>query len=194
MTTHGLIFDFDGTLADTMPTHYLALCDVLAVHGLELGEDEFYAQAGRPTRLVIADLAVRTGVTVDPAQIAREKEDAFLRRLSQIQVVPPVAEIVRREHGRTPLALATGAVRRVLNLVLPQIGFESVFDAIVTADDTERHKPFPDVFLEAARQLGVPPEQCRVYEDADLGIEAARAAGMEVIDIREFYTPRRVTV
>jgi len=70
---------------------------------------------------------------------------------------------------------------------------EGWFDAVVTAEDTKRHKPEPDVFLEAARRLEVPAESCLVYEDSDLGLEAARRAGMKGIDIRQFHRPKRVT-
>jgi HAD superfamily hydrolase (TIGR01509 family) len=89
--------------------------------------------------------------------------------------------------------VATGAVRPICETILWQIGVPDLFDTIVSSEDVARHKPAPDVFLEAARRLGVEPGRCRVYEDTDPGIEAARQAGMEYIDVRDFYTPRRVT-
>jgi HAD superfamily hydrolase (TIGR01509 family) len=91
------------------------------------------------------------------------------------------------------MAVASGGMRHVILKQLTQIGCVDWFDAIVTAEDTERHKPHPDVFLEAARRLHVSPEHCRVYEDADLGVEAARRAGMQVVDVRAIHTPRRIT-
>ncbi|MEM1303363.1 MAG: HAD-IA family hydrolase, partial [Planctomycetota bacterium] len=102
--------------------------------------------------------------------------------------------LAREQHGKRKLAVASGGYRWVIDRQLEHIGLGGVkpdghppvqfFDAIVTAEDTERHKPHPDVFLEAARQMGVEPEACLVFEDADLGVEAAGRAGMGVIDVR----------
>ena len=91
------------------------------------------------------------------------------------------------------MAVATGATRDICNKVLRHLGAADWFDAKVSSDDVPTHKPEPDIFLEAARQLGVDPYNCRVYEDTDPGIEAARRAGMEFVDVRSFYKPRRVT-
>jgi len=193
MTFDAIIFDCDGTLADTMPAHYVAWRATMSRYGIDFSEDRFYAMAGRPTDRIIQILAAEQGVVVDVAQAAREKEEAFLEALGEVLPVEPVTEVVRRSRGKLPIAVATGAIRPVLEKTLLQIGLDGWFDAIVTAEDTERHKPEPDVFLEAARRLGVAPERCQVYEDSDFGVEAARRAGMQWVDIREFYTPRRIT-
>jgi HAD superfamily hydrolase (TIGR01509 family) len=84
------------------------------------------------------------------------------------------------------MAVASGGIRPVILAQLARLQCLDWFDAIVTAEDTERHKPDPDVFLEAARRLGVPPQFCRVYEDSDLGVEAAQRAGMQWIDVRKW--------
>jgi HAD superfamily hydrolase (TIGR01509 family) len=110
-----------------------------------------------------------------------------------VQPIRPVLEVVHAHRGRLPLAVATGAVRPICQRILRQIELADAFDALVSAEDVQHHKPAPDIFLEAARRLGVGPERCRVYEDTDPGIEAARRAGMEPVDVRAFYTPRRVT-
>lgn len=193
MTFDAIIFDCDGTLADTMPAHYVAWRATMRRYGIDFSEDRFYAMAGCPTDRIIQILAAEQGVTVDVVQAAREKEEAFLEALGEVLPVDPVAEVVRQTRGKLPMAVATGAIRPVLEKTLVQIGLDGWFDAIVTAEDTERHKPEPDVFLEAARRLGVAPERCQVYEDSDYGVEAARRAGMQWVDIRDFYTPRRIT-
>jgi beta-phosphoglucomutase-like phosphatase (HAD superfamily) len=110
-----------------------------------------------------------------------------------VRPIGAVVEIAERHRGRLPLAVATGAVRPILLRILKQIGVEGWFDALVSAEDVTRHKPEPDTFLEAARRLGVDPARCRVYEDTEPGMEAARRAGMACIDIRPWHTPRRVT-
>lgn len=165
----------------------------MARHGIDFPETRFYAMAGCPTDRIIEILAGEHGLTVNVPKVAEEKEAAFLEVLSTVRPIPHVEEVVRRSRGQLPMAVATGAIRPVLDKTLVQIGLEGWFDAIVTAEDTEKHKPEPDVFLEAARRLGVAPQHCRVYEDSDYGVEAARRAGMEYVDIREFYTPRLIT-
>lgn len=190
---HAIIFDCDGTLADTMPSHYEAWIEVLTRYELEMSEDRFYALGGWPTRKVAELLAREAGRTVDIDQLAEEKESLFEKYVHLVQPIGPVLTVVETHRGKLPMAVATGAVLPVCRRILKQIGLHESFDTIVSADDVERHKPAPDVFLEAARRLGVAPERCRVYEDTDPGIEAARRAGMEPVDVREFYTPRRVT-
>ena len=190
---HAIIFDCDGTLADTMPSHYEAWIEVLTRYELEMSEDRFYALGGWPTRKVAELLAREAGRTVDIDQLADEKESLFEKYVHLVQPIGPVLNVVETHRGKLPMAVATGAVLPVCQRILHQIGLHESFDTIVSADDVERHKPAPDVFLEAARRLGVAPELCRVYEDTDPGIEAARRAGMEPVDVREFYTPRRVT-
>ena len=188
-----IIFDCDGTLADTMPSHYEAWAAILRRYALEMSEDRFYALGGWPTRRVAELLIAESGRPLDAELISYEKEALFHEMLHLVQPIEPVVEVVRRYRGRLPLAVATGAVKPICEKILHQIGLPGWFDTIVSAEDVERHKPAPDIFLEAARRLGIEPANCRVYEDTDPGIEAARRAGMEAIDVRSFYTPRRVT-
>jgi HAD superfamily hydrolase (TIGR01509 family) len=138
-------------------------------------------------------LAGEAGRTIDVRRLSQEKEARFEEMLHLIRPIEPVLEVVRRYRGALPMAVATGAVRPICQQILHQIGMGDCFDTIVSSEDVEHHKPAPDIFLEAARRLGVEPTACRVYEDTDPGIEAARAAGMEYIDVRDFHVPRRVT-
>ncbi|HEX3725185.1 MAG TPA: beta-phosphoglucomutase family hydrolase [Pirellulales bacterium] len=189
----GIIFDCDGTLADTMPAHYEAWAAVLERYELAMSEDRFYELGGWPTLRVAELLARESGRTIDLQRLADEKESLFHESLHEVRPIEPVVRVVREFQGRLPLAVATGAVRSVCERILDHIGLAAVFETIVSSEDVEHHKPSPDIFLEAARRLGVAPARCRVYEDSDPGIEAARRAGMEYIDVRDFYTPRRVT-
>ena len=189
----GHIFDCDGTLADTMPLHFVAWREALNKHGIDFDEDRFYAMAGQPTITIIRILLAEQSIEGNAELIAEEKEQAFLNVLHQVEPVKPVVEILRKYHGKTPIGVGSGSNRDVVYQVLKHIGLEGVFEVVVGAEDTKRHKPEPDVFLEVARQIKVAPEQCIVYEDADLGIEAARRAGMSWFDVRTIHTPRRVT-
>lgn len=188
-----LIFDCDGTLVDTMPAHYEAWIETLSRYEIAFSEDQFYAWGGWPTRKVAETLLRQSGVSLDPAQLALEKERAFERKMHRVRPIEPVLEVARTYRGRCPLAIATGGVRHVVEPLLRRLALLDWFQTIVTSEDVHRHKPEPDVYLEAARRLGVRPEACLVYEDTDLGLEAARRAGMSCIDVRTLYTPRRVT-
>jgi HAD superfamily hydrolase (TIGR01509 family) len=184
-----LIFDCDGTLIDSMPAHYVAWRATLGAVGIDFPEHRFYQLAGTPTDRIIELLANEQSIAVDVNALAIRKEQAYLDGLHRIAPIPSVVNVVREHLGRLPMAVASGGFRDVVLRQLEQIGLHQVFDAIVCAEDTPRHKPHPDVFLEAARRLGVSPSECCVYEDADLGLEAARRAGMAMVDIRTWHTP-----
>jgi HAD superfamily hydrolase (TIGR01509 family) len=189
----GLIFDCDGTLTDSMPLHFIAWNMVMSRNGIEFSEDRFYSLGGMPSEKIISMLSREHGRDLNALQLAEEKEQGFLDHLHLLEEIPMVTQVVRTSKGKLPMAVASGGLRHIIELQLQQIGLHGWFDALVTAEDTERHKPEPDVFLEAARRLNVPPQLCRVYEDSDLGIEAARRAGMTWVDVREFHRPRRIT-
>jgi HAD superfamily hydrolase (TIGR01509 family) len=187
-----LLFDCDGTLADTMPAHYRAWLEVTEPHGIEFDEDRFYSLGGRPTRDIVATLAAEAGLAIDVDHAAGLKERSFLAQLDRILPIDPVVDVVRRSRGRVPMAVVTGGYQDVCRRILARVGIADCFDTIVASEDTTRHKPDPEPFLEAARRLGARPERCVVWEDSGLGIEAARRAGMHWIDVRSFHTPARV--
>ena len=188
-----ILFDCDGTLADTMPAHYRAWLHVTNHHGLRFDEDYFYALGGRPTRDILATLAGEASIEIDLDQASEMKEQAFLEQVAHVKAIDPVIAALRRAHGHVPVAVVTGGYHDVCEKILLQIGIRDFFDVIVASEDTSRHKPDPDPFLEAARRLGVKPEGCLVWEDSDLGVEAARRAGMSWIDVRSFHQPERLT-
>ena len=188
-----ILFDCDGTLADTMPAHYRAWLHVTKHHGILFDEDRFYALGGRPTRDILATLANEASIEIDLDHASEMKESAFLEQVKHVTAIDPVIAALRRAHGHVPVAVVTGGYRDVCEKILLQIGIREFFDCIVASEDTNRHKPHPDPFLEAARRLGVAPEGCLVWEDSDLGIEAARQAEMSWIDVRSFHQPQRLT-
>jgi beta-phosphoglucomutase family hydrolase len=188
-----ILFDCDGTLADTMPAHYRAWLHVTNHHGIRFDEDYFYALGGQPTRDILATLASEASIEIDLDQASEMKEQAFLEQVAHVKAIDPVIAAVRRAHGHVPVAVVTGGYRDVCEKILCQIGVREYFDVIVASEDTSRHKPDPDPFLEAARRLGVQPEGCLVWEDSDLGVESARRAGMQWIDVRSFHQPERLT-
>jgi beta-phosphoglucomutase family hydrolase len=189
--TAGLIFDCDGTLADTMPIHFRAWQQMLGQHGITFTERRFYELGGMPTSRIIRLLSQESGVPVpDVDALVHVKEQAFLQFLHEVQPVQEVTSVAEAHRGRLPMAVASGGYRDVVRQTLDAIGVRSWFETVVTAEDTEHHKPAPDVFLEAARRLQVPANQCVVFEDTDIGLEAARRANMTPVDIRPWRSPR----
>jgi beta-phosphoglucomutase family hydrolase len=188
-----LIFDCDGTLADTMPIHFLAWRSTLQEYGLEFTEDRFYSLGGCPPAKIVAILASEHGIKVDAVTIAEEKELRFTRSIFQVRPIEYVTNVVFQNHKKLPMGVGSGSPRSVVIRVLQHLGIAEHFECVVGSEDTERHKPDPDVFLEVAQRLKVPPSDCHVYEDSDLGIEAARRAGMTWFDVRTVHTPRRHT-
>ena len=181
-----LIFDCDGTLTDSMYAHYAAWRSSLARQGMTLVEADFYRYSGTPSSRVIPMLAKAAGVEIEFERALADKERFFLEEIETLGPFTPVIQIAAEHRGRLPMAVASGGTRRLVHRQLEQVNIIEWFDTIVTCEDTELHKPDPDVFLEAARRMGVAPQACRVYEDGEPGIEAARRAGMQCVDVRPF--------
>ncbi|MBK8859356.1 MAG: HAD family phosphatase [Opitutaceae bacterium] len=181
----GYIFDLDGTLLDTMPLHFRAWEEALQAVGLNrpLEEDFFYSLGGTPTRRVAELFAERYGLKLDPDAVFHHKEALFTARQAGMRLIEPVVAFARRMAVTHPLAVASGGPRNVVRHSLETSGLAPLFRAVVTADDVVHGKPAPDMFLLAAKLLGVDPERCLVFEDAALGIQAARAAGMQVVHV-----------
>lgn len=179
----GLIFDMDGTLADTMPTHFLAWSQSLAQHGIEFPEDRFYALGGVPAPAIIDMLAREQGKQVDSHVIADAKELLFLDLMGEVKPVAEVRAIVEYHRPYLPMAVATGSPKWVAEKILKAMGMWDWFAAVVGAECVARPKPAPDVYLRAAELAGVDPRRCHAFEDTELGMESACNAGMEVINI-----------
>ncbi len=186
----GLIFDCDGTLVDTMPLHYIAWKKALDGVGIDFSEDRFYSFAGAPTKTIIEILSKEQNINVDAQKVAEDKEHLYVASLQSLEPIHSVIEIARREKGKRKLAVASGGWKRVVLTSLAVVNIQDMFDTIVGADDVIHGKPAPDIFLKAAEILGLSPSECVVYEDGEMGIIAAQAAGMQVIDVRPWYLPR----
>jgi beta-phosphoglucomutase-like phosphatase (HAD superfamily) len=181
----GIIFDCDGTLADTMPLHWQAWQIIARRHRFSFTEDRFYSLGGIPSRDILKVLSAEQGLPIDPLAVAREKEAEYLPLIAQVEPINTVVGVARERYGKIPLAVASGGTKRSIGQVLEHLGIRDLFQAVVTSEDVVNQKPAPDIFLEAARRLGVPPQFCRAYEDTDLGMRAIRAAGMEAVDVRD---------
>jgi beta-phosphoglucomutase family hydrolase len=184
MTIKGLIFDCDGTLADSMPLHWIAWQTVTSRYNLHFPEERFYLLGGVPSRDILKMLSTEQGRELDHIAVSKEKEAAYLPLMAQLQPIDCVVDIAREHHGKVPMAVASGGGRTAIHQVLQHLGIRDLFAAVVTSEDVVRQKPAPDIFLEAARRIGVPPQFCRAFEDTDLGMQAIRDAGMDAVDVR----------
>lgn len=168
-----------------MPYHFEAWCEALAIYGAGgiFKEDVFFAMGGRPTIDIVVELNDEYDLKLDPAAVALAKREAFLKRLPLVTLIEEVAAFAENLRGKVPMAIATGGSRMVIEKTLQIVGISDWFDEVVTADDVVDGKPAPDIFLKAAKLLGVDPTKCLALEDAPAGILAAQRAGMQVIAI-----------
>jgi beta-phosphoglucomutase-like phosphatase (HAD superfamily) len=185
-----LIFDCDGTLVDSNELHYRALNSVVRSRGIEMPRTWFIARIGFSQHEILQQFQHEFGVTLDPTQTTELFMNTYRQGLDAVQEIAVVADVARHYRGKVPMAVASGGAREIVQATLLATRLLDLFDTIVTVDDVAgRGKPAPDLFLESARRLGVPANECMVFEDSDEGIEAARRAGMMPTDVRSIYRP-----
>jgi HAD superfamily hydrolase (TIGR01509 family) len=177
------LFDCDGTIADSMPLHYVAWKQALGEWGCEFPEDIFYAWGGLPAAEIIARLGAEQGLVMPVEDVAHRKEALYYELLPQLRAVPEVLEQIELSHGTIPFAVVSGSTRDSVTKSLEVLGILDRFDALVCAGDYAKSKPDPEPFLVAAERLGVAPRDCLVFEDTEMGIQAATAAGMASVKI-----------
>jgi beta-phosphoglucomutase family hydrolase len=177
------LFDCDGTVVDSMPLHYVAWSQVLGEWGCEFEENFFYSLGGMPVRDIIATLNQKHGLCMPVEDVAHRKESLYLELLPQLKAVPEVLEHVEEAYRRIPCAVVSGSTRESVVASLQVLNLSDRFDTLVCAGDYKRGKPDPEAFLMAAEKLGMKPGECLVFEDTDMGIEAATAAGMASVKV-----------
>lgn len=182
----GYIFDLDGTLVDTMPLHYRAWNRAMQHAGLkeELNEDLFYSLGGVPTRGVAKIFASHYGLVVDVEKVFHQKEALFLELRAEMKLIEAVVAFARKAvANRLPVSVASGGPRDIVRHTLELMHLRELFPVVVTPEDVAHGKPAPDMFLLAAKKMGVAPARCLVFEDAEPGIKAAEAAGMKWVRV-----------
>ena len=176
-----------------MPLHWRAWQVVAKRYDLQFPEDRFYSLGGVPSRDILKMLSDEQNRPLDPLVASHEKEAAYLPFLSEVRAIDAVVNIARENYGKIPMAVASGGILPHITEVLKHLGIIGLFNTIVTSEAVQRQKPAPDIFLEAARRLGVDPRDCRAYEDTDLGLQAIRSAGMEAVDVRELLRRQSIS-
>jgi HAD superfamily hydrolase (TIGR01509 family) len=177
------LFDCDGTIADSMPLHYIAWKKALSGWNCSFEEPLFYAWGGRPIVEIIATLNQDHGLNMPVEAVAQRKEQFYVELLPQLTAVPEVLEHIEAQQGRIPFAVVSGSTRESVTASLTALNILDRFDTLVCAGDYAKSKPAPDAFLLAAARLGVVPDACLVFEDTKMGIEAATAAGMASVRV-----------
>jgi beta-phosphoglucomutase family hydrolase len=188
------LFDCDGTIADSMPLHYVAWNKTLSKWGCEFSEELFYAWGGMPVAEIIATLNKQQGLTMPVEDVSKLKEALYYEVLPELKAVPEVLEHIEASHGHIPFAVASGSTRESVTASLKLLGVLDKFDTLVCAGDYTKSKPDPEPFLIAAERLGVAPEDCLVFEDTEMGIQAATAAGMASVKIAQPWEREKVLV
>ena len=183
----GLIFDLDGTLADTMPIHHIAWKNAAAKYGIDFTTELFSQLAGIPLYPTVEKLNQIFGKTIDPKELGDLKEAEFERNMHLTPEIKIVTDLVRANYGKIPVAIGTGGSRRLSLKTLEIIGLQNCFDVLVTSEDVTHFKPHPETFLKCAELVGISPTDCEVFEDGVLGIQAAQTAGMMVVDVTQYY-------
>jgi HAD superfamily hydrolase (TIGR01509 family) len=177
------LFDCDGTIADSMPLHYVAWSKALSEWKCEFSEDLFYAWGGVPVIEIIAALNEKYGLRMPADDLSKRKEQFYLEILPRLKPVPEVLEHIELKQSQIPFAVVSGSTRHSVTASLDALKLLDRFDTLVCAGDYTRGKPDPEAFLIAADRLGVPPELCLVFEDTEMGIQAATAAGMASVKV-----------
>jgi HAD superfamily hydrolase (TIGR01509 family) len=182
-TFKAYLFDCDGTVVDSMPLHYIAWSKALGEWNCPFTEERFYRWGGMPIVEIIGKLSEEYGIEMPVARVAKRKEELYYEHLPSLKAVPEVLEHIELQHGRIPFAVVSGSERESVQASLNATGLLGKFHTLVCAGDYANSKPDPEPFLLAAKRLGVAPESCLVFEDAEIGIDAARAAGMSWVRV-----------
>ncbi len=181
-----LIFDLDGTLIDSMPLHFKAWSHVCKKYQLYFPETMFLNFAGNSAINIATSLINDAKLDLDPSIIVKEKADYFLEHIDKINPIYPVLNLLKEFAGKCPISIGTGGRRAIVEKTIAALKIDHMIDFIVTSNDVENCKPHPETFLKCAELMKVKPEECQVFEDGDLGIKAAKKAGMLVTDVRLF--------
>ena len=183
----GYIFDCDGTLADSMVVHHRAWLAALEQHGaaeLDFNWELFTSRAGMTLPNTVRELNAQFGLSLDPEGVTASQRVEYERFLPTVQPIAEVVELALRVAKTHPVSVASGGERKVVLRTLELIGLSQTFPVVVTAEDVTHGKPAPDMFLLAAERMGVAPEDCVVFEDSVLGLQAAKLAKMASVLVR----------
>jgi len=183
-----LIFDCDGTLVDSMPLHMKAWEIALNLFNAAYIEDYLNSLKGMKETEIIEMYNEKYKTHLNPKEIVSKKHQFFMENIKSVKPLKSIVKIAKKYFGKLPLAVVSGSVRNIVHGELEVVGIFHLFNIILTANDSFKPKPSPDIFLESTKNLNVVPDNCLVFEDGDPGLEAAASAGMKYLDVREYIS------
>ena len=181
-----LIFDWDGTLVDSMPLHMNAWEEAFKFFSSKYDYEFFFSLNGMKEIEIVKLYNEKFGTNLDPEKVVSEKHNYYLNNIDTVKPIEPIVNIAKKYSTKLPLAVVSGSVRNIVHTELELVGIFNLFKLILTASDSYKPKPAPDIFIAASEKLKVAPEQCLVFEDGDLGLNAAKNAGMQTVDVKKF--------
>jgi beta-phosphoglucomutase family hydrolase len=182
-----LIFDLDGTIANTMPNHFKSWRKAVLPYGVDFNAELFMQLTGMPRRATIEKLNEMFGTNMNPIEVGKVKETHFKTFVDLTEEISVVTDVIRKYHTILPMSIGTGSTNKGAKKTLEVIKMGSYFDIVITSDDILKHKPHPETFLKCAELMGVKPQDCVVFEDGILGMNAAKEAGIMVIDVNNYF-------
>src|SRR5690554_6246412 len=182
--TRALIFDLDGTLSNSLPVHIATWNKIGEQFGFKFDPQIIMEMTGMPTIAFARRIVEQYKLDADPYEIVKQKQQSFWDSAKLLEPIQEIVSIVKDYHTKLPMSVGTGASRKSAEVQLSALGIARYFDFIVSAEDVTKHKPEPETFLECARLMKIKPEYCQVFEDGELGIIAAKKAGMMITDVR----------
>lgn len=183
----GLIFDLDGTIANTMQNHFLSWREAVSPYGIDFSAELFKSLTGTPREATILKLNELFDVKMDPIEVGYVKGSTFKKLVHQTKEITVVADVVRKYHNVLPMSIGTGSTRNGAKKTLEVIDMTHFFEIVITSNDIENPKPHPETFLKCAELMKINPKDCIVFEDGILGMQAAETAGMQVVDVNNYF-------
>lgn len=183
----GLIFDLDGTIANTMQHHFESWRKAVFPYGIDFNAELFMSLTGKPRTATILKLNELFGINMNPAEVGAVKAAHFKTLVDATKEISVVADVVRNYHNILPMSIGTGSTKNGAKKTLEVIKMQQYFDIVVTSNDIKNPKPHPETFLKCASLMGVNPKECMVFEDGILGMQAAEIAGMHVVDVNDYF-------
>jgi HAD superfamily hydrolase (TIGR01509 family) len=184
--TNGVIFDFDGVLADSEPYHYLAYNEIFEKYGHSLNKSEYWVEWTSKGQGIAGEIKRHNlDLPIDPIKLREQKFEVYSQycQNGDIKLFPEAIKVARKLKANLPVAIASGSWKHDIRAILKNSGAEYLFDNILGKESAIKEKPHPDIFINAAKSLHCHASQCMVIEDALKGLIAAKAANMACIII-----------